>query len=328
MSHEVTIRVVETNGLEYEADALVLKHAQGFYGFDAEVARLAGIAVEDCPQERGFRQIRSPAGLQARSLFLLGTPPIGVFSYSDVREFGRRALSAVASALPSASDIALTLHGVGFGLDEVECFVAEVAGILDALGTLDAPRGLATVTFLEINPGRAKRMRDSLTKLLGEDHAATNHRDLDTSRQLREAGAETARKLHAFVAMPFDPAFSDRFHYGIANAVRDSGLLCERIDQQAFTGDIVARLKDQITNAQFLIADVTGANANVFLEIGYAWGAGIPTVLVCEEGNSLTFDVQGQRCIFYDSIKTLEDRLGGELRTLLEDEANAKATGA
>ena len=122
---------------------------------------------------------------------------------------------------------------------------------------------------------------------------------------------------HAFVAMPFDAAFSDLFHYGISNAVRKNGLLCERIDQQAFTGDILQRLKDQIETAKLVIADLTTGNANVFLEIGFAWGNGIPTVLICREGEPLRFDVQSQKCLFYENIRDLEEKLRKEIHSLV-----------
>src|SRR3954465_8442996 len=85
-----------------------------------------------------------------------------------------------------------------------------------------------------------------------------------------------SNRAHAFVAMPFDESFSDLFHYGLSSAVRANGLLCERIDQQGFTGDILQRMKDQIRTAKLVVADLTGGNANVFLEVGYAWGKNVP----------------------------------------------------
>ena len=36
--------------------------------------------------------------------------------------------------------------------------------------------------------------------------------------------------------MPFDEAYEDVFHYGIARPVEDAGLLCERLDRSVFTG--------------------------------------------------------------------------------------------
>jgi hypothetical protein len=46
--------------------------------------------------------------------------------------FARKSLAVLATTLPSVSRVAMTLHGVGYGLDEVESFRSELAGLLDA----------------------------------------------------------------------------------------------------------------------------------------------------------------------------------------------------
>jgi hypothetical protein len=65
-----------------------------------------------------------------------------------------------------------------------------------------------------------------------------------------------------------------------------------------------------------VIADLTGANANVYLEVGYAWGKDRPTVLVAKKGNELKFDVSGQRCIVYKNISDLAKKLEADLATV------------
>jgi len=116
--------------------------------------------------------------------------------------------------------------------------------------------------------------------------------------------------------MPFAPEMEDVFYYGIQTPVRQLGYICERVDQEAFIGDILDQVKSRIENAEVVIADLTGANPNVYLEIGYAWGKARPTVLVIKKSDELRFDVQGQRCLQYQSIKDLETRLTNELKNL------------
>jgi hypothetical protein len=67
-----------------------------------------------------------------------------------------------------------------------------------------------------------------------------------------------------------------------------------------------------------MVAEVTDANPNVFLEIGYAWGKDVKTVLLVkgQAGGNLEFDIQGQRCLVYQSIKQLEEILAHELEQL------------
>jgi nucleoside 2-deoxyribosyltransferase len=91
--------------------------------------------------------------------------------------------------------------------------------------------------------------------------------------------------------------------------VRKCGYVCERVDEAAFTGDIVERIRDGIRNAEFVIADLTDARPNVYLEVGYAWGQGRPVLLVAREGQQLHFDVSHHKCVFYTTIGKLAERL-------------------
>ena len=100
---------------------------------------------------------------------------------------------------------------------------------------------------------------------------------------------------------------------------RDLGLLCERLDEEAFIGDILTQITRRIEDASIVIADLTGANPNVFLEVGYAWGKGRPTMLLFRKPNKgrneqkLPFDVSGHRCIIYDDATHLHEQLSSEL---------------
>jgi nucleoside 2-deoxyribosyltransferase len=123
-------------------------------------------------------------------------------------------------------------------------------------------------------------------------------------------------KPHAFVAMPFNDYFQDVYHYGIQAPVHQAGLLCERMDHLNFTGEIVEWMKHKIETATVVIAEVTDGNPNVYLELGYAWGKGRPTILIAKDVGVLAFDVRGHRCLQYGSITALEQTLVRELREL------------
>jgi hypothetical protein len=116
--------------------------------------------------------------------------------------------------------------------------------------------------------------------------------------------------------MPFAKEYEDTYVFGIQNPIHAMGLLCERVDTVVFTGDILDRIKNRIDTATLIVADLTGANANVYLEVGYAWGRGRPTLLVVRSGDELKFDVRGQRCIIYDSIVDLSRKLSIDLKAL------------
>jgi hypothetical protein len=94
-------------------------------------------------------------------------------------------------------------------------------------------------------------------------------------------------------------------------------MLCERMDHSIFTGEIVDLMRKRIASAEVVVADLSGANPNVYLEIGYAWASGVPTILLCDRDTVPAFDVRGHRHLRYESIRDLERKLARELDGLL-----------
>lgn len=319
------ILIVEGDALEISADVLVLKYAQNLYGVDALVVNrleAAGSQVRNgLPKAGGYRLIDTMGELGSPRVLFVGVVWLRAFRYEAIRAFAKRALASLAQAMPAASHIALTLHGPGYGLDESEAFRSELAGLIDAFESRDCPDGLQRVTIVERDAGRVSRLRVQLSALLpaGSVTVANNGQESRLASHLeplRTAGAKSQAKAHVFVAMPFAPEFDDRFHYGIQQAVNSAGYLCERADLATFTGDVVAWVKERIDSASLLVADLSTANPNVYLEVGYAWGKGIPTVLLSAEARDLRFDVKGQRCLMYKDIRALEELLTRELKNL------------
>jgi hypothetical protein len=322
---KVHIEVQEGNALEFPADVLALKHAQSLYGVDLAVyERLnkLGQKPSSLPKINGFELLGTKGFLGAEAVLFVGVVPLREFGYQQIREFGRTVLVSLAGQTPNIEHLALTIHGPGYGLDEVEAFESELAGVVDAIVTGDCPVHLDRVSFVEQNPGRAERLQEALNEVIPGGVIDRNQgRLLDTLGErrkdtLRTAGYTSAAKPHVFVAMPFAESMDDVFHYGIQGAVKAAGFLCERADLTSFVGDVMEWVKQRISNATFVIADLTTANPNVYLEVGYAWGCGRPTILLVSDTVELKFDVKGQRCLVYKSIKQLEEILGKELQSI------------
>jgi hypothetical protein len=312
----LAIRVEQADALTYPTDLLVLKYAQNLYGVDSQVVARLRISADRLPVE-GMHTLVESHGIAAQATLFIGVAPLERFSYREIREFAHRALMVAGAVRPKAREVGLTLHGTGFGLDESEAFESELAGIVDAVMSGSFPVGLRTVTFLELDGRRAARLRRVLDSLLPGSLLRTDRRRANagqaTAERLRSVGYDSDTKDHAFVAMPFDESFQDTFHYGIMPAVRQAGLICERIDELTFTGDVIPRMKERIDAARIVVADLTDANPNVYLEVGYAWGRKVPTVLICHHATELKFDVRGQRCLIYRSIRDLEQKLTNEI---------------
>ena len=115
--------------------------------------------------------------------------------------------------------------------------------------------------------------------------------------------------------MPFSEDFQNVYEFGIYPAVRNCGFICERVDETHFTGDVLTRIRGGIEAADLVIADLTEGRPNVYLEVGYAWGRGIPVIFVAKKGETLHFDVSTHRCVFYGNFrqfaKDLEDLVRG-----------------
>jgi hypothetical protein len=320
------ILIVEGDALEISADVLVLKYAQDLYGVD-ELAfnrlEAAGSQVQGrLPKAGEYSLIDTMGELGSTKVLFVGVVPLRAFDYEAIRAFAKRALASLAEAMPTASHVALTVHGPGYGLDESEAFRSELAGLIDAFESRDCPSGLRRVTIIERDAGRARRLQAQLSALLlaaSSAVVASHGQDTRLTSQLeplQTSGAKSQGKAHVFVAMPFAPEFDDRFHYGIQQAVNSAGYLCERADLATFTGDVIAWVRGRIDSASLLVADLSTANPNVYLEVGYAWGRGIPTVLLAADTGDLCFNVKGQRCLIYQNIRALEGLLTQELKNL------------
>jgi hypothetical protein len=131
--------------------------------------------------------------------------------------------------------------------------------------------------------------------------------------------ARARQRKHVFVAMPFTKEMEDIFYYGIQRAVDANDFECQRIDEESFTGDILTQVKEKIETAAAVIAELSNANPNVYLELGYAWGKDVPTILIIRDAAELKFDVRGQRCLVYENIRVLEESLAKELSRLKQN---------
>ncbi len=273
------------------------------------------------PEYGKFLQVDTFGTIGVKEVLFVGVEQLFEFRYQNIREFAHRALAHLAKNSPQIETVCFTLHGGGYGLDEIEAFESEIAGIVDALSQGEFPKSLKEIIIVELHKSLAEQLNQSLKDLFPQGVVIINKGNLaetnsPSSSRLKEAGLSSETKPLVFVAMPFDKKMYDVFHYGIRGAVNQAGYLCERADEEHFTGDVMERVKMRIKQADLVLADLTQANANVYLEVGYAWGCEKQTVLLVQDANELKFDVKGQRCLVYGGIRELEEMLHKELEKL------------
>lgn len=313
----IQLTIESTDVADFACDVLVLKYAQAFYGADAIVAATLEQArhgqIEISPGPGDHILIPSEGAIAADNVLFVGVVPLLHFEYSEIRDFATRALTILSEKSPDTRHVAMTIHGVNTGLDEREAFLAQLGGIMDA-----EKKGVSVerVSIVERQGGRAARLKAILRETWPQSQTPTTTTKPARQSQRITAGASSRSKPHVFVAMPFSKDLEDVYVFGIQGPVNTAGYLCERVDMTTFTGDILDRIKSRIETATLVIADLTGANANVYLEVGYAWGKNRPTLLLAKKEDDLKFDVRGQRCIVYKNIVDLSKKLQVDLAAL------------
>jgi len=102
--------------------------------------------------------------------------------------------------------------------------------------------------------------------------------------RLEELERTAPSGYNAFMAMQFNDDALDRIvdEY-LRPAVDETGFKLFRLDDRPEAGLIDARLRNEIRNCRFLIADLSHANAGSYWEAGYAEGLGKPVIYTCEK---------------------------------------------
>ena len=181
------------------------------------------------------------------------------------------------------------------------------------LGRVKVPDYLQDIQWLDLSDSNAwEKLLYALKE--GEKRGSRNY------EQLRKSVKDIKTpKKHIFVAMPFSDDLEDCYFYGIKVPVQNAGFNCIRVDKTSFTGDILTEIKQSIETASAVVALLDSANPNVSLEVGYAWGRKIPTILLIRNTSQLPFDLRGQKCLIYENIRGLEHSLSSELKELMDN---------
>lgn len=166
----LTIEVQQGDATEFDADVLALKYAQGFWGLDKHVANLllqAGYQeLRQFPPTSGeYRVLPSHGVVRTANILVVGTDNITRFDYASVRELGYRFLASLVETPFPVKHLAVTIHGVGFGLELIEAFRAQLLGMVNAIAKDEYPPDLEKITFIERNPSFAAVLRVELEEM-------------------------------------------------------------------------------------------------------------------------------------------------------------------
>ncbi len=107
-----------------------------------------------------------------------------------------------------------------------------------------------------------------------------------------------------FVIMPFNPYLDEYYHDIYAPAIEEAGCIPIRADKITRRGQITEHILEETSRATFVLADVTGRNANVFYELGLAQALAKPAIILTQEIDEAPFDISGLRLMPYDTKRT------------------------
>jgi tetratricopeptide (TPR) repeat protein len=143
------------------------------------------------------------------------------------------------------------------------------------------------------------------------------------------------RSVRIFVAMPFS-TMGDGALWSDVNEIRHEFLepiereigrqldtLTQLVieDEKTLTGRIHKSMFSEAIDADIYIADLTGANANVYLELGVRWALrDSVTIPICQRASDIKFNASSTRAILYDKGPAV-------LRKAIESVARAAVEG-
>jgi Nucleoside 2-deoxyribosyltransferase len=143
---------------------------------------------------------------------------------------------------------------------------------------------------------------------------------------LERVAGNTAPRPFVFVLMPFDPDFDEFYKYGIKETAHEVGAYAERVDEQDYAEGILDRIFNQINKADVVIADMSGKNANVFYEVGYAHALNKLVILVTQNADDIPFDLKHRQHLVYKGrIDELRKGLAPKLRWAISEAAQRRA---
>jgi hypothetical protein len=134
--------------------------------------------------------------------------------------------------------------------------------------------------------------------------------------------APAVKAGHCFVVMPFAREL-DTVYSAIKTALRVEGLdiIPHRADEVVGAGPVMMDVVRNLAEAELVIVDLSGKNANVFYELGIAHTVRCAesVLLITQTMKDVPFDVQSYRCIEYtlgpDGLRQLQDKLVQFVRT-------------
>lgn len=117
------------------------------------------------------------------------------------------------------------------------------------------------------------------------------------------------KKNRVFVAMPFDDDYRDSYEYGIKLILGQLAIEHYRADNEISNKDIMCKICCEIQSCDKVIANISGLNPNVMLELGLAYGLGKEVIVIKDKKTTSISDLGSVEYIEYSHAGELQHKL-------------------
>jgi hypothetical protein len=246
-------------------------------------------------------------------------------SYTDVADFSRKLTTilnrwATQTAPPPSTPLTAVEQAVvpGISRDRRDFLFPE-----DTINIDDLAEVVAEKTAAKVQEAQQKRDQELVEQTLKYNEALK----LKPGELVFGRPSNNSQfKGDIFMIMPFAAAFTGIYTDVIRPLVKELGLSITRGDEfTSANGVIMEEVWSALNNCQFVIAEITGGNDNVFYELGIAHTLNKPAILITQATTpeKIPFDIRHLRYIRYDNTVTggakLRDDLKANITRLLSD---------
>jgi hypothetical protein len=161
---------------------------------------------------------------------------------------------------------------------------------------------------LHINVQSARQFRDVETL---DDYFVRQASIIESSQSQEPTPTSPRAPAYVFVLMPFGEDWSAGVYDLIKRAVdslrSEFDIFVERADDISRPGKITEQIIEAIRRADVVLADITGSNANVMWELGFAQALGKPPVILNQAIQTTPFDLHDWRQVSYSRTPVVSD---------------------
>ena len=123
-----------------------------------------------------------------------------------------------------------------------------------------------------------------------------------------------------FVAMCFgNDEIREKYNTIFDPAIREAGYHPHKVDNREYNNKIDDEVIRQIRRSRFIVTDLTNERPNVYFELGFAEGLGLPVFQICKDGTRIHFDRRQYDTIFWGKApdKEIKHKLAVRIEAVL-----------